>query len=115
MTARHTRRDVPPHSLGLCGPTMQLLPQHFLMAAAPHFGFDGAYFVKKCFLHRFLTGALEVPRVPPSSKGVIMTSDTPCVPSGFWAATGAVADEAEKGAQKLCLTLLTLPTDNTVP
>lgn len=85
------------------------------MAAAPPFGFDGAYFVKKSLLHRFLIWGLAVPRVPPSSKGVIMTSNTPCALSGFRAATGAAADEAEKGALKLCLTLLPLPTDNTVP
>ena len=47
MTARYTRGDVPPYSLGLCSPTTQLLPQRFPMAAAPHLGFDGAYFVKK--------------------------------------------------------------------
>lgn len=43
-----------------------------------------------------------------------MTPNTPCVPSGFWAATGAAADEGEEGAQKLCFTLLLLLTDNTV-
>lgn len=47
MATRHIRRDVPSYSLGLCSPTTQLLPQHFLVTVAPHFGFDGAYSVKK--------------------------------------------------------------------
>lgn len=46
----HEETCLPRYSLGLCSPSTQLLPQHFLMAAAPHFGFDGAYFVKKIIL-----------------------------------------------------------------
>lgn len=45
----HKERDVPSYSLGLCNPTMLLLPQHCLMAGAPHFGFDGAWFVNNHF------------------------------------------------------------------